>query len=159
MTKVDSGTTKTSANAGTSNQYKFLIDDCTWHKAFQKARDAGGSPVVIETQEEYQQIINQIETLGLNSIDFRIGARRDRDGKEYHWVNANDRFVGDAINNSSYWKNSMFLDGEPTYKWNGFEEAFLSIYYDDSLSKWVWNDIPDEVYNPGQGQYGYTIEY
>ena len=140
-------------------RYEFVINDCSWNDAFQKAKGVGGYLVRIDTRDEYEAILSKIKSLGLTGVEFRIGARRDSDGKNYYWADDSNILYGEEINFPDYWAYAEFLSGEPSYEWENNVEQYLSFYYDGEYERWVWNDIPDNVYNPGKNRYGYIIEY
>lgn len=149
----------TSSSAIAASRYDFVISDCSWSEAFKNSQDAGGHLARIETKEEYDLILTELTGRGLTNVDFRIGARRDANGKAYHWVDSDNHLIGDQVNSNDYWANAEFLAGEPSFQWKDHVEQYLSIYFDKDLNQWVWNDTPDQVYTPGQEKYGYIIEY
>ena len=141
------------------HRYDFIISDESWEKAEKTAKSAGGHLITIEERKEYNVILSQIREKGYQNIQFRIGARRDPESKEYHWIDSGNNLSGAVINSPGYWSYPEFEDGEPSFRWDENEEAYLMFYFNKKTGKWVWNDMADNVYSPGQNKYGYIIEY
>ena len=57
--------------------YDLIIEDTTWFDARDKCLQRGGYLATITSQEEMNQIINQILSEGKEEITFYIGATRD----------------------------------------------------------------------------------
>ncbi|MCD8364628.1 MAG: C-type lectin domain-containing protein [Clostridiales bacterium] len=95
--------------------YRIMIDDCTWSEAMQKAQDMGGYLVRINTQEEYDAVLEKLNEGDYSKYHFYLGGRRDSDGTDYYWVDEDNQFIGDCLNDSSSWCQSAWYDGEPSY--------------------------------------------
>ena len=144
------------------HRYEFFIDDCSWYAAMQKAKESGGYLVRIESPEEYDYILSEIARGGYESIQFRIGARRNQGELSYYWVDENNNTIGSPIQVSGYWCENKWMDGEPSYQDGENEENCVDIFYYSAEDRWVWNDVPDDIISiaPGySGRLGYIVEY
>ena len=137
--------------------YDFVLDNCTWTQAFQRAKNAGGQLVRIETAAEYDAIRDEIAQRGLEYVMFRVGARRNENSADFYWVDGNNKFTGRPLNRTLENIGAQWAAGEPSLEWNGTQEDVLEFEY--SAGMWVWNDIADQP-NLAPGYcYGYIIEY
>lgn len=123
--------------------YQIVTADVTWTQAYQAAKNVpNGHLVNIDTEEEWNTIINQIKEQGYEDRIFWIGAMRRGDSNEYYWVDADGKNVGNTINESSHW-----LPGEPTFydSENNLEERYVDMFHSSAQDAWVWNDTPDDL--------------
>lgn len=149
---------------GGIHRYSFVVDDCTWNQAFQKAQQSGGYLVRINSKEELSYLISQIEAQGLEKIQFRIGGRRDDNSYDYYWVDQYNQTYGEILNNTSYWGNSTWLSGEPSYYDSNLDinENCMCMYLNSDVGGWIWNDVPDDLVAAVSyyaGKVGYIVEY
>lgn len=139
----------------TIHSYQYLVEDCSWTEAAQRCRERGGYLAVINSQEEYDYIIQQIEDSQLEKTIFFLGATRG-EGEEYHWVDENGEVIDGPLNGASYW-----MQNEPSFQDGEIQEDVLSMFYYDEEGRWVWNDIPSnllEHFSNYSGKIGYICE-
>lgn len=147
---------------GGIHRYAYMIDDCDWSTAFIKAQEKGGYLVRINSYEEYEYLLSEIEQLGYEKIQFRVGGRRDEGTTDYYWVDENDNLYGEVINSFDYWACSAWLSGEPSYRDGDIDENCLNFFYHSDEERWVWNDVPDDIISVVpyfSGRIGYIVEY
>ena len=142
------------------HSYEYIIDDVTWKQAYKDCISRGGYLAHINSVEEYEKILEDLNTEEYQKINFYIGARRDPDTEEYYWINTNGDYFGDVLNSpslSQYW-----LEGEPSFEGEGEEELFMDMIYKQSDDKWFWNDVPNDIEALSdyfKGRIGYICEY
>lgn len=147
---------------GGIHRYEYVVADVTWNQAFTECISKGGHLVRINSQEEYDYILNELSSKQLEKIQFFIGGRRDSGSNAYYWTNEKGELYGEQINTESYWCNSEWLNGEPSFSDNGNEEKYLDLLYYKKSGKWTWNDAPDDilaVVPEFSGRIGYICEY
>lgn len=144
--------------------YELIVSDVTWIQAYEECLDRGGYLVRINSDEEYQAILQQISDEGKSKIKFWLGGTRISDDLyEYRWA-YEDGSYGDEILNQDEKYSSYWLDGEPSYEDEtvGSQEIYMNMFYMGREERWVWNDVPDdlvEVVSAYSGTIGYICEY
>lgn len=139
--------------------YQIVVKDVTWTEAYQEALAVpNGHLVTIETEEEWNTIMQQILAERREECIFWIGAIRRGNSSDYYWVDADGDSIGQPITNSGHW-----LAGEPTYydAENGLEERYVDMFFSSSEQRWVWNDTPDnliELISAYSGKVAYIVE-
>lgn len=142
-------------------EYEFLIDDVTWHEAYNACIARGGHLVTIETQEEFEILTQQLMDQGYDNKIFWMGGLRMPESSEYHWIDAEGN-LGDISINSEEEFQDYWLPGEPSYVSENIEEQYIMFFYKSDLERWVWNDAPDDLVAVAAnyaGKVGYICEY
>lgn len=146
------------------HEYRIVQEDCTWKEAFDKCRDMGGYLVRINSEEEWNYIIEQIEKEGKVKVQLFIGARRDKDSKSYYWVDEDNNLTGDRLDSGhTKWLDSHWLGGEPSYEDKALklEEDCISLFRYSKTNEWVLNDVPQDLIgalSTNKGKVGYICE-
>ena len=147
---------------GGIHRYNYVVSDCTWEEAYQNCLEAGGYLVRINSLDEYNYIIDQIDQKHMSDIQFKIGGRRAEGAQDYYWVNESKQLYGEKVNSDSYWTKEIWLSGEPSYSDGNVQENYLDIFYYGTEDRWVLNDVPDDILSSApefSGKLGYICEY
>lgn len=144
------------------HRYELVIKDCTWEQAWQECRDKGGYLARIETEEEFDALVNTIEANGLQKMKFFLGGRREINGSAYSWADNNNQLFGDVLNSPTSPLADKWMNGEPSFQDGDIIENCLNIFYYEKEKRWVLNDVPNAVLDavPSYaGTIGYVCEY
>ena len=147
---------------GGIHKYEYVVSDCSWSEAYQKCLESGGYLVRINSQEEYDYILSQINQKQMGNIHFRIGGRRDENSQDYYWADDMNNLYGEKINSEDYWCGGQWMTGEPSFSDKDTQENCLDIFYYQKEDRWVWNDVPDDILKTVPeyaGKLGYICEY
>lgn len=147
---------------GGIHKYEYVVNDCSWSEAYQKCLESGGYLARINSQEEYDYILSQINQKQMENIHFRIGGRRDENSQDYYWVDDMNNLYGEKINSEDYWCSGQWMTGEPSFSDKDTQENCLDIFYYQKEDRWVWNDVPDDILKTVpeyEGKLGYICEY
>lgn len=141
-----------------SHHYSLIVADVTWQEAFDDCISRGGYLAQINSEEEYQAVIEMIEAEDKQNLHFYLGGRRDIDSREYYWVDKDNELSGEVLNpEGNSWASSHWMENEPSFTSEEDQEMYMNmIFYQDS---WVLNDVPMDitVYYPGKT--GYICEF
>lgn len=135
--------TPTVTTAPVEHTYQIIAADVSWTEAYNAAREIpNGYLVNIDTAEEYNKILAQINQQGYNEYIFWIGAMRRKNSNSYHWVDKDGLLKDEELNGSSYW-----LANEPSFYDYDFEkdEQYVDMFFYSKTNSWVWNDVPDDL--------------
>lgn len=149
---------------GGIHRYEYVRKDCTWQQAFDECKSKGGYLVRINSEEEYQCILNEIQSHEMGDVHFFMGGRRASGGTEYYWVDEGNQLYGDRVDSNDYWCRDKWMNGEPSLRDNtiNVEEDCLDIFYYKDVGGWVWNDVPNDILGvvpTYSGKIGYICEY
>lgn len=141
-----------------NHHYSLIVADVTWQEAFDDCISRGGYLLQINSEEEYQSVIQMIEAENKQGIHFYLGGRRDIDSREYYWVDKENELSGELLNpDGNAWSSAHWMEQEPSFTSEEDQEMYMNmIFYQDS---WVLNDVPMDitVYYPGKT--GYICEF
>ena len=138
--------------------YEIVVNHCTWLDAQAAAAAKGGKLVTFDSIEEYRFVVALIKQKGDPKAFYYVGARRDENGKTYHWVDEKNQLAGTALNDASSWCNSLWQKGEPNLQWGGKPETVAVLYDCADESRWCLYDGPSDQLTKDR-QYAYIIEY
>ena len=147
------------------HRYEVFLQNGTWEDAFDACITNGGHLVRINTQEEYDYIINELENLDCREYRFFIGGRRDLDGQQYFWADNANVLTGTDLGSADAWCSGNWMIGEPSFKDDTIkaEEHVMELFYYEKENRWVWNDVPnnltDYIGEEAAGKVGYICEY
>ena len=144
------------------HRYDYIVADCTWSEAKRRCQEQGGYLVTIESREEFDFITEELERNSMGEILFYLGAGRDVENN-YYWQNADGAFAGDFLNgNERNWCYDIWMQGEPSFYDGEIEENVLALFYYSNESRWVFNDVPENILEHlpyYSGKIGYICEY
>ena len=149
------------------HQYQIVVEDCTWYDALSRSSAQGGYLARISSPEEYQYIVDMLNSGGYTNIHFYLGGRRDDTGVDYYWVNEQNEFMEDCLNSSASWCSSYWYQNEPSFRDTGSDangeiaENVMNLFC--VSGSWYLNDSSDNLAGnyPDllRGKVGYIIEY
>ncbi len=143
-----------------SDKYTLVTEQSSWDEAMEKSKEMGGRLVVLETAEEFRELTTLLEEKGMRDVAFWIGGSREANSNDYFW-NYADGKVGGKINDVPEY-SSIWMSGEPTYKYKDLEERYLNLFYYDTEEKWVINDCPLDMKQVSElfsGEIGFICEF
>lgn len=144
--------------------YDYFVADISWEDAYRSCKEKGGHLVTIESQEELDYLLQDLESKNMQNYLFYLGGRRDLDSENYYWVDADNCVTGNVLNSSDAWNIDCWLDGEPSFKDDtlGVTEHVINMFYYKDAGRWVWNDVPNNLLGSTsvyRGRIGYICEY
>ena len=157
---AETSAAETQQNETAIHRYVLAVEDCTWTEAYDKAKGAGGYLVHINSQEEYDYLVNEIlDDDEIRGLKLWIGGARADGNYEYHWANTDGTFGEEVLNGAGY--EGFWMENEPSFRDDsiGQDEYYMNIFYYND--RWVWNDVPNDLVSAVssyQGTIGYIIE-
>lgn len=130
-----------SKTSAASHRYEVINTRMTWSEAKAYCENLGGYLATVESQEEYNKIIDLANASGRKVL--WLGAQKNAN-QSFEWI------TGEPFN-YSFW-----LSGEPNNE--GGNENYLVMFYVNN--QWVWADVPNDV-SPyyGDETVGFVCEY
>lgn len=155
---VEQKATKEEETDVKEHRYELILNDVTWEQAFADCAERGGYLVQINSEEEYQSIIQRIEEENMQNVHFYLGGRRERDSREYYWVDSQNRFVGEMLNpEGEEWAAVHWMENEPSFVSEEEGEMYMNLIY--FKEQWVLNDVPTDITMYYPGKTGYICEF
>ena len=142
-------------------RYNWVVSDLSWTDAFRKARDCGGTLARFDSTDDFFDCVYEIYSYDFDTLygrSFRFGARWDEDKGHFYMVDADNEPCGSPLETKNSWAYRCWDLGEPSYEWNGHKETTISFRLEGE-ENWPWSDMADQVYQPGQGLYGFILEF
>ncbi len=142
-------------------RYNWVITDLSWTDAFQKAKDCGGMLARFDSTDEFFDCVYEISSNDFDTLfnrSFRFGARWDENKGHFYMVDEDNKPYGSPLETKNSWAFHCWDLNEPSYEWNGHQETTVAFELKGE-ENWPWNDVADQVYEPGQGLYGFILEY
>ena len=124
----------------------------------------GGYLVHIDSENEYQGLIQALVRQGYDNNIFYIGGRRDGSSSSYYWIDKDGNAEGDALNAAGSPILNHWLAGEPTFfdKELNLNEDVMDLFYYKDKGDWVINDVPRDLVgavSSYSGRVGYICEF
>lgn len=149
------------------HKYEVIVADVTWTEAYKACTDRSGYLVNINSQEEYDYLVNILREGYAGTNIIWIGSTLDSvTGNEYHWIDQKGNSGQEVLNTDPKYAD-FWLDGEPSFvgddgKGNTFQEQYLDMIYIRSKDQYLWNDAPNDLLKivpDYSGKIGYICEY
>lgn len=148
------------------HRYELIVADVTWTDAYNDCINRGGYLVHINSQEEFDVIVDQIHEENKGSIMFWLGAKRSSDSDTYYWVNQDGSYGTENLNNNPVYDN-FWLSGEPSLQGTDadgqlVDEYCINMFYRSTEDRFCWNDASDDIIAIASfyaGRIGYICEY
>ena len=150
--EMEQGSSEQSTDSETTgHRYEVVLQNGTWEDAYFDCRNKGGHLVRIDSEEEYSQIIDELDALGYRGYRLYIGGRRELDDDKYYWADDDNVLVGSPINDPDAWCAGNWMSREPSFRDESAnaDEHVLEMFYYAEEGRWVWNDVPNNL--PGYG--------
>lgn len=147
------------------HSYQVVISDVSWEQAKEDCERAGGYLARINSEEEFNYIINMLNNGGYTKNHFYLGGRRNSNGDKYYWVK-DDEFMDGCLNDADSWAYGHWYDNEPSYEDIGtdadgrIEEDVMNLFFVNGT--WYFNDSSDDLVGNYPdllaGKVGYIME-
>ncbi len=146
------------------HRYEIFRQSCTWEDALNACREKGGYLARIDTMDEYNQILSEMDLLGFGDCRLYIGGRRDPGGQQYYWADNTNVLTGNPLNSPDAWCAGNWMAGEPSFRDDsvGADETVMELFYYGEENRWVWNDVPNNLpdyMGDGASNVGFICEY
>ncbi len=142
------------------HDYEVIVKNAEWMEAFDDCKQRGGHLIRLNSDEEYDTVKKLLEDADFRGVVY-LGAMRDSDSHDYHWVSADMTAFPSIINSSDY--DRYCLEGEPSFEdvneQYSVSEEYLAMIYVKKQGGWVWNDIPGNLFELNSDYYDGRVAY
>lgn len=141
-----------------THNYEIIVADVTWQEAYEDCKNRGGYLLQINSEEEFQSVIQMIEEEGKQNIHFYLGGRREESASEYYWVDEDNVLEGDILNpEADTWMSPHWMENEPSIVSGEEVEMYMNLLY--YQEQWVFNDVPMDITMYYPQKTGYICEF
>lgn len=145
------------------HEYEIVYKDVTWQQAYNQAIQKGGYLVRINTQDEFDAIVELLNEGENGKYRFYVGGKRESDNRNYRWINEDGEYLDGVINAPGNWYDSIWYDNEPSFEEDGMDIEENSLCLFKVSDNWWLNDTTDDLNGDYDdlfsGSIGYIIEY
>ena len=144
--------------------YELVSANLTWEEAFAECISRGGYLAHIDSEEEWEVVVSQIEKENKGVICYFLGGKREECRHLYGWTDEKGHinYYSDLINGSNSWIRAHWLEGEPSLCSMNYTEDRIAMVYRRTEQAWYLNDVTDGILDDAPylaGQMGYICEY
>lgn len=144
--------------------YEIFSFNGSWQEAFDACLQKGGYLLRINSEEEYECILESLDNLNFRDYRLYLGGRQDIASKQYYWVNESNNCYGESLNGLGKWCSGNWMVGEPSFHDDTLkmDETVMEMFFYSEENRWVWNDIPNNLQDYMSGsskKIGYICEY
>ena len=136
-------------------RYTFHANSCSWLEANEHAAARGGHLASIDSVEEFEHLVAEIERLGMGDKYFFIGGTRAENSTDYYWVGSDGT---QPVNGEASALAGLWLPGEPSYGYGEDVECFMEIHADPDYG-WGLNDVKNQILSYSPKSVAYIVEY
>ncbi len=148
------------------HRYEIFVEDVDWYGAFENCKDRGGYLLQINSDAEYDAVLQQIYNEGKEDKIFWLGATRENGEQDYRWVDSDFLLSKETLTRNSKYKD-YWLHDEPSFYDREDPaatdvEAYVDMFMSKKEGRFVWNDVPGNLVSAVssyRGKIAYICEY